>query len=256
MQRVELNGVEVEYELTGDGEPVVLLHARPFVLWYLPLIEVLRDARVLRYRREAPTTRPWSVEDDARLCTSLLAHVGMDRPHVVGHSYGGIVALELARQNASALRSTALFEPAPVGLLAPDEAEHRAGPLAATARADGPGIAMDRFLRAVCDNDGPEALDELVPGALADGFAHAAGFFAVELPALARWSFGPSDAARIDIPLLNLRGTRSAPRFAEGAALLEAWFPAAEHRVLDGANHFLMAQAPDASAELLDRFWR
>ena len=89
---------------------------------------------------------------------------------------------------------------------------------------------MDRFLRAVCGPDGPEALDALVPGALTDALAHAAGFLTVELPAAVQWSFEPSDARTVDVPVLHLRGGRSAPRFAEGAALLETWFPAAEHR--------------------------
>ena len=114
---------------------------------------------------------------------------------------------------------------------------------------------MDRFLRAVCGADGPEVLDALVPGALTDALAHAAGFFAAELPAAVRWSFAASDARTVDVPVLHLRGSRSAPRFAESAALLEDWFPAADHRMLD-VSHFLMAQAPEATADLLDRFWR
>jgi pimeloyl-ACP methyl ester carboxylesterase len=210
---------------------------------------------VLRYRREAPATG-WSIEDDARLCGRLLAHLNLGPVHVVGHSYGGLVALELARQGTDRLRSLALLEPAPVGLLPPDEAAARTAPLVELARAEGPGTAMDRFLRAVCGADGPEVLDALVPGALTDALAHAAGFFGAELPAAARWSFAPSDARSVDVPVLHVRGGRSAPRFAEGAALLETWFPAAEHRVLDGVNHLLMTQAPEATAEMLDRFWR
>ena len=255
VQRVELDGVEVEYQLTGAGEPVVLPHARPFVMWYQPLTAVLRKREtVLRYRREATATG-WSVEDDARLCVALLAHLGLGQVHVVGHSYGGLVALELARQGGAGLRSIALLEPATVGLLPPDEAAAQRAPILELARSEGTATAMDRFLRAVCGADGPEVLDALVPGALTDALAHSAGFFAAELPAAVRWSFTASDARTVDVPVLHLRGNRSAPRFAESAALLEDWFPAADHRVLD-VSHFLMAQAPEATAELLDRFWR
>ena len=72
---------------------------------------------------------------------------------------------------------------------------------------------------------------------------------------MVRRSFAPGDACTVDVPVLHVRGNRSAPRFAESAVLLEAWFPAADHRMLD-VSHFLMAQAPEATAELLDRFWR
>ncbi len=126
MERVELNGVTVEYELLGDGEPVVLPHARPFVSWYRPLAQAL-DRAVLRYRRSVPPGRPWRVEDDAALCAQLLTRLGVERFAVVGHSYGGLVALELARDHGVDPRSVALLEPAMIGLLPPEEAAGRMG---------------------------------------------------------------------------------------------------------------------------------
>jgi pimeloyl-ACP methyl ester carboxylesterase len=255
MRHVEIDGVRVDYTLTGVGEPVVLPHARPFVLWYAPLVDALADKAVLRYRREAPGPT-WCVEDDARLCARLLASLGLGRPHVVGHSYGGLVALELARQAVVDVRSLALLEPATVGLTPPDEAGPRMAPLIELADAEGAASAMAGFLRSICGVDGPERLDALVPGALEDAVAHAPGFFGVELPAAVRWSFTASDVTGITAPVLHLRGGVSAPRFAEGAAIVESWFPAAEHRVLPGVGHLLMAQDPEATAELLHTFWR
>jgi pimeloyl-ACP methyl ester carboxylesterase len=89
MEHVELDGVRIEYELAGHGEPVVLPHARPFVSWYSPLAGTLART-TLRYRRSVPPGRSWRVEDDAELCARLLAHLGIERPDVVGHSYGGL----------------------------------------------------------------------------------------------------------------------------------------------------------------------
>ncbi len=94
---VELDGVEVDYEVDGTGDQVAVLHARPFVSWYSPLVERMSSYSVLRYRRTPPSNRPgFGIDDDAEFCARLLSHVGFDHAHLVGHSYGGLVALALA----------------------------------------------------------------------------------------------------------------------------------------------------------------
>ena len=255
MSTIELDGIRVDYEIdgAGGGPAVVLPHARPFVSCYRPLVGALAGRPVLHYRRDTPEDPAHGIEDDARLCVRLLAHVGIDRPHVVGHSYGGLVALELARGWPGDIRSIALLEPAPSGLLAPAEAAAR---MTGLARTGGPAAAMDQFLRAVGGPDGPEALDRLVPGAMPDALAHAAGFFAVELPAAVRWSFDPVAAGRVTLPVVHLHGGASSPRFAEGRRILEERFPTADQHVLPEANHLLPAQQPAVIAELLEKFWR
>ena len=38
MQRAALDGVELEYEVRGSGEPVLLVYAGAFADWFAPLI--------------------------------------------------------------------------------------------------------------------------------------------------------------------------------------------------------------------------
>jgi pimeloyl-ACP methyl ester carboxylesterase len=256
MPRVELAGCEVEYEIVGEGEPVVFLHARPFVSWYRPLVRALSGRTVLQYWRAAPEDPSFGIPDDADVCTRLLARVGIERPHVVGHSYGGVLALELARQRVVAVRSLALLEPAPTGLVERDEASARTAPLLNAVRDAGSAAAMESFLGTVCGDDGAAVLDRLVAGAVAEAVAHADRFFTVELPALVRWSFGAADAAAIDCPVLNMTGGQTAPRFAEGAEIIQSWFPRAEAWTLPRVGHLMMAQEPHATAERLQQFWR
>jgi pimeloyl-ACP methyl ester carboxylesterase len=252
MEHVELDGIRVEYELRGGGDPVVLPHARPFVSWYGPLAGAL-DGAVLRYRRSAPRDRPWSVVDDAEMCARLLAHLGVERPDVVGHSYGGLVALELARHHGVRPRSVALLEPATVGLLPPEEAVGRMKPLQQAARADA-RAAMGTFLHLVCGPGSAATLDRLVPGALDEAMANADAFFAVELPAAIAWSFAPGDVP-VELPVLTVRGTESAPRSVEGAEIVRSWFPGSATHVLPGASHLLVAEEPAAIARRLREFW-
>ena len=88
---LEFNDIALTYELMGAGERVVLVHASPFVSWYTPLIERLTGFSTLLYRRDLRKTdagryRRLTVAEDAAICVRLMAHVGWERAHVVGHS--------------------------------------------------------------------------------------------------------------------------------------------------------------------------
>ncbi|MET0458409.1 MAG: alpha/beta fold hydrolase [Ilumatobacteraceae bacterium] len=256
MRTVEIGGRSVEVDVAGRGDPVLFVHARPFASWYAPLVAELDDHTTIVYRRPVGDPDSFSIEGDAALVSGLLAELGIDRPHVVGHSYGGLLALELARQGEVRARSLALLEPAAMGLVEPAEAASRAAGLLELARTAGPVPAMEAFLQAVCGPDGQGRLDELVPGAAAEAAAHAPGFFTAELPAVVRWSFGAEDAADLDVPILNVVGGDSAPRFAESAAIIHEWFPGAAPVAVAGATHLLVAQAPGAIARQLREHWR
>src|SRR5262245_52195137 len=101
MDRFHFDDVELSYEVRDGGERVVLVHAAPFVSWYGPLLAQLPEFATLTYRRhlrkpDEGAYRPLTVAEDAAICARLLDHVGWPRAHVVGHSYGCLVALQLA----------------------------------------------------------------------------------------------------------------------------------------------------------------
>ena len=224
--------------------------------WYSPLVERLSSYSVLRYRRTPPGDRSrFGIDDDAEFCARLLSHVGFDHAHLVGHSYGGLVALALASRDDVQPRSIALLEPASSGLLSPEEATAGLAPLMDVSRSQGPEVAMDLFLRAVCGDEYRDLLDRLVPEAVPDAMAHAARFFAIELDAVAAWSFGPDTARHIDVPVLNAVGEESAARFLHGATLIQAWLPQSVPSELPGTGHLMMAQNPTAMAGRLEQFW-
>ena len=186
----------------------------------------------------------------------MIDHVGFERPHVVGHSYGGLVALGAVRATPSGFASLALLEPAPTGFLPPEIAAAAMAPMFQASTALGPALAMHEFLRLVCGDDGAAALDAAVPGAVAAAEAAAAQFFDVELPAVAAWEVDTSLLARIEVPVLNVVGAASSPRFVDGAGAIQRWLPRAQHHVVPGVGHLLMAAASHDVASRLDAFWR
>jgi pimeloyl-ACP methyl ester carboxylesterase len=261
VNRFEFGDVELTYEIRGHGDPVVVLHANAFARWYEPLIEHLPMVSVLHYRRRLRADaggdfRALTAPEDAVICAQLMAHVGWPTAHIVGHSYGGLVALSLALDEPKRVRSLALLEPALVRDM--PNAEQVAAGLQrfrdAYSGGDKAG-AMDAFLRAVCGDDYRAALERTVPGAFDDAVAETDLFFQVEMPATQGWSFGPSGIRRIAQPILDVVGAESPPRFAERSEVLRSWLPQAEHFRLPHAGHLLMVENPTAMAQELSRFF-
>jgi pimeloyl-ACP methyl ester carboxylesterase len=260
MEEIRIDGTEIRYQVKGEGGdgPVVFVHASPFVEWYGPLLDQLPGLTTLHYHRRPPQLptggfAPLTVAADAATCAGLLDHLGWDRAHVVGHSYGAIVALQLAHDRPARVATLTLLEPAARGASASPDAAAALGPVFAAYRDGDRERAIDLFLGVVCGDDSRAELERLLPGASDTAVERADMFFQSEMPAIGGWRFGPADAARVTAPVLNVRGTDSAPRFVESSNLVQTWFPDAEELRLADTGHFLMLLRPKEVAEgLLD----
>jgi pimeloyl-ACP methyl ester carboxylesterase len=223
MDRLAFDDVELTYELQGHGERIVLVHASPFVSWYVPLVEQLAAFSTLRYRRrllEAGSGgyRPLTVGEDAASCIRLMDHVGWSTAHIVGHSYGALVALQLAIDAPERVRSVALLEPAARGISRSEQVAAALELVVAAYRSGDKAGAVDGFLRHVCGDGYRAVLDRAIPGAFGEALDEADLFFQAEMPAVQRWSFGPADAAHVTQPVLNVLGAeRPAVRGRERA---------------------------------------
>jgi pimeloyl-ACP methyl ester carboxylesterase len=260
VDRFDFDDVELSYEVRDGGEPVVFVHAAPFVSWYRPLLGQLPGFATLTYRRQLRKPddgpyRPLTVTEDAAICTQLLDHVGWTRAHVVGHSYGALVALQMAIDTPSRVHSVVLLEPATRGISSSAHVVETLQPVIAAYRAGDVAGAVDGFLRLVCGDDYRRTLEQVVPGAVDEAVAAADQFFQAEMAAVRDWSFGPGDAERVTQPVLNAVGTDTVRRFVEGGELIQSWFPHAERLSVPGAGHLLMVQNPVAVGDGLRAFF-
>jgi pimeloyl-ACP methyl ester carboxylesterase len=87
---------------SGSGPPVLLLHGGPGLSDYMgPVADELETAfRVVRFQQRgvAPSTGsgPFSVERHMADAAAVLEAVGAERAYVVGHSWGGHLAMHFA----------------------------------------------------------------------------------------------------------------------------------------------------------------
>ncbi|OUC94697.1 alpha/beta fold hydrolase [Streptomyces swartbergensis] len=118
-QAADLGPVTVAYERQGAGEPVVLLHGLGShrLAWdtVVPLLAGQREviAMDLPGFGQSPDLDPGVPRDlDTAVVWlgSVFAALGVERPHVVGHSLGGLIALRLGQ--AGLARSVTAIAPA------------------------------------------------------------------------------------------------------------------------------------------------
>lgn len=266
MERATLDGISLEYVETGSGEAVVCIHGAFIANTFKPLLSEpgLADRyRLITYHRRgyvgsSRTPGPVSVARQAADCRALLDYLGVARAHVVGHSLGGCIALQLALDSPQRVHSLALLEPALfVGASAESyrEALVRGGQ---RYHEVGAAVAVDEALRARWPAYRP-ALERAVPGAFAQAVEDADTVFERDSGQW-DWQFGEAEARRVTQPVLAVLGSESEalwPRFGETHRWLLARLPDVEGYVLPGATHFLQVENPrEMAAALADFFAR
>lgn len=103
---VEVDRARLHYVERGDGDPLVMLHGLGSLVQDF-LGSGLIDRAAERYRviafdrpgygySDRPKDQTWTPEAQAALIRSALAKLGIERPLVLGHSWGTLPALALA----------------------------------------------------------------------------------------------------------------------------------------------------------------
>ncbi|MCE9575907.1 MAG: alpha/beta hydrolase [Deltaproteobacteria bacterium] len=179
-------------------------------------------------------------EDVAGLIARLDAAPGAGPAHVVGHSYGGLLALQVALARPALVRSLALYEPVAFGVLDPIE---DADALASLREVGAPyalgpdGAADDAWLAAFVEWwNGPGAWAAL--GDDTRGAFRAVGWkLSQEVASLVADRTDRATYGAIAAPTLLLGGERSPMTEQRVLARLAAALPRAELRRIDAAGH-------------------
>ena len=265
MQHARVNGIDLEYEVAGSGEPVLLIS--PVVAdGFLPLVS--ERALAARYQLITYHKRGWagsthtpppvSIADHAADAAGLLEHLGVSCAHIAGHSSGAAVALQLALNRPEMVHTLALLELSLLSVPRGAEFLKKAGPAFEAYAAGQHEAALAAFMSAVSGLEWAACravLDTRVPGAVAQAIRDVDTFFGIELPALGAWTFGAEQAAAIVQPVLSVRGANTEPLWIEVADLLRVWLREVEDCTIEGAGHLLHIQRPEPVAQGLAAFF-
>jgi pimeloyl-ACP methyl ester carboxylesterase len=266
VERVEVNGVELEFEVGGSGEPVLLIDML-IADCFVPLLTEpsLADRyQLIRYHKRGwvgstHTPPPVGMGDHAADAAALLDHLGVRRAHIAGHSTGASIAAQLALDYSEKVHTLILLEPTLVSLPLGQAFLKSAGPVFdAYGRGDHAG-AFAMFASAASGLEWGKCralLEERIPGVVGQSIKDADTFFGVELPSLLVWAFGPEQAAAIHRPVLSVLGAETQPLWVEIAEFLRSSLPHIEECTIEGVGHLLQIQRPEPVARAMAEFMR
>jgi pimeloyl-ACP methyl ester carboxylesterase len=124
------NGLDMYYEVHGEGEPLILLHgAYMTVEMYGPLLPGLEERRrviapeLQGHGRTADVDRPMTYPQMGDDVAALIRHLGIEQADVVGYSMGGAAAVQLAIRHPELVRRLVVISAGFSSDAAPPEAQ-------------------------------------------------------------------------------------------------------------------------------------
>ena len=260
----EVNGARLYFEVRGEGHSLLLLHAgvADSRMWDDQFCAYSEHYQVVRfdmrgYGRTVVPAEAYSAHDDA---AGLLSHLGIERCFVVGVSFGGKVAIDLALAYPDLVDALVLSAPAVGGyepvseemarfIFEEDEAWARGDLVAATEVnlrmwVDGPNRTSDQ-------------VNPMVRERVREMQMHA---FGLDVPEAAQQrSLAPPAITRlkeIRVPTLVIVGDQDVPEFHELAQLVAAGIPGASRVFVPGAAHLPSMEKPEQFNRIVLGFLR
>src|SRR5262245_42317704 len=265
MERVQLNGADIEYDVRGSGEPVVFIHGAILSDGFVPVIEqtgIAENFQIVHYRRRgyAGSSRAlagMTMQGWAGDCIAWLNHLGIVSAHVAGHCFGAAIALQLAIDAPDRVPTLALLEQ-PLGSLATSGVQFTAcvASLREIYDSGDKTAATGIVLAGTYGQDYRRFTEVALPACAFDRAASDIDtFFQVELGAMQRWNITTESLKDIRHAVLSMRGSDTLPVFFEGADLLQQWIPEIDTVSIPRASHDLTGRNPAAVATGLVEFF-
>jgi proline iminopeptidase len=254
--------------VSGSGEPLLLLHGGPALSDYMDMVyPETQGWRTVRYQQRGLTpsavSGPFTVERHVDDAVAVLDALGLERVVVLGHSWGGFLALQLAASHPGRVAGLVIVDP--LGAVGDggvaEMGQHLVGRMSPAAAARFGEVAARLGGPGPTDADALESLTLLWPSYFADPAAALpfppgmktsleayAGTFASVAEHLAG-GFGGT-LRRVQVPAVFVLGEQSPMPVGQGQQTA-ALMPAAEVVVVPGAGHLPWYERPGCVAAAL-----
>lgn len=251
---VDLDGVAVRVAEHGDGPPLLLLNGigGNMDMWE-PVVRRIPDRRIVVF--DAPGTggspalrRPMRMAGYAALVVRLLDELGVERPDVLGYSWGGALAQELAHRAPERVGALVL------GATMPGVGGQPPAPWVIAAMATPARYYSRTYLRLVSPlvfGSAPDAAADSSHGAARLRKPPTLRGYSQQLYAISGWSSRPW-LRTLRAPVLVLAARRDPLIPSRNGRILAREIPGARLHEVDGGHLFLLERADEAVAIVRD----
>lgn len=251
------DGTPIAIQRSGAGAPLVLIHgtggARSRWAPVLPALDEHFSVFAVdrRGRGGSGDREPYALEREVEDVAAVVESIG-EPVHLLGHSFGGICALEAALLTRN-LRKLVLYEP-PVPVegvpIYPGGVIERLEAL--MERGDRAGV-LTNFMREIVRMPSHEFAQFKSSSAWLDR-VNAAHTLPRELRAHERYRFKAERFKQLTVPTLLLLGSESPEFIKTAVAAVNAALPISQVEILPGQGHVAMDTAPDLFAREVTAF--
>jgi pimeloyl-ACP methyl ester carboxylesterase len=258
MERVEVDGLVIAYLRQGAGPTLVMAHGAPSDsrTWQWMISDLSRDHTVIAwdapgFGESSDIDDDWRAAQFADALAAFIAALDLERPHVVGHSFGTMIALTLFARHPTVPASLVLIGGYAgwAGSLPPDEVARRLEMFVGMADL---GDAFD-------PKSYPGLFTDLIP---ADRDALLVTMMRENIRPPTIRSAGHIGAETdlrpvlptVNVPTLILHGAADARSPLSNAESLHAAIPTSQLVVLPHLGHACMAEDPEACATAIRQF--
>ena len=250
---------------SDSGEPLLILHGLfgNHGNWGWHARQLAENYSVygldLRNHGASPHHEDMTYADMAEDVRVWMQSMGLDSCHMIGHSMGGKVVMQLALAEPAKVRKLVVVDIVPVDYRVSSAAARHP---ALTAMRDMPlerlasRAEADALLRdSVPDAQGRAFLLTNLERLPASGYRWRLNLAAIEAN-LAALIAAPEAPGPFNGPTMFLFGEQSSYRQIEHLVQIRRLFPAAELQSVPGAGHWLNVDQPQASLEAIEQFLR
>ena len=251
--------LKLHVKVAGHGSPLLFFHPLPGLAW-MPLLDRLAEQHTV-YAPEHPGTTPGDPQAIAQVQTftelllvyeEAIRALGLERPAVVGQSFGGMVAADLAATFPRLFSRLVLL--APIGLWRDD------APIPLMQMVAGPPEDVPKYLFAHPDSEAARAAQELPDDPALIPKAIAQSTWNVGCTTKFAWPIADHGLGRrlhrVAVPTLIIWGRDDALVPVAYAAEFGARIKGSTVEVIDDCGHVTQADQPERTWAAVSTFLR